>query len=234
MNHITAPVITLDGPSGTGKGTLCHKLADYLKWNILDSGCIYRVLAYALYKKNIAFNDLDSILAVANQLKLRFELCEGLETKVFLEDEDVSGFIRTEQCGQSASKIAAIPEVREALLARQRAFARPPGLVTDGRDMGTVVFKNAILKIFLYANPEERAKRRYLQLKKQGIDGSLPEVVQELIERDTRDAMRLHAPLKPAEDAVLIDTSHLTVLQTFDSVLKLINEHEYFKGKVSK
>jgi cytidylate kinase len=225
----TVPVITLDGPSGTGKGTLCHLLAKHLGWHVLDSGSIYRVLAYATRLKHIDFNDREKITALAYQLDLKFESDSDLNTLVMLDNKNVTDQIRREECGQDASKIAAIPEIREALLARQRAFAKPPGLVTDGRDMGTVVFPDAIIKIYLYASPEERAKRRYFQLKEKGIDVSLAQVVDELAQRDARDTARLHAPLKPAENAVFIDTTGLTIVQAFNNVLKLIAEHPFFR-----
>ncbi|KTD34234.1 cytidylate kinase [Legionella moravica] len=218
------PVITLDGPSGTGKGTICHLLAKHLNWNMLDSGAIYRVLAYAARQKGLDFNDINPLIDLAVTLDLRFESSELNETKVILDNKDVSQPIRSEQCGQDASKIAVIPEVRQALLERQRDFAQLPGLVTDGRDMGTVVFPDAILKIFLYANEEERANRRYLQLKDKGINVSLAQVVEELVKRDTRDTARTHAPLKPAEDAVQIDTTGLSIVQVFNNVLKLLDE----------
>ncbi|KTD50773.1 (d)CMP kinase [Legionella quateirensis] len=218
------PVITLDGPSGTGKGTICHLLAKHLHWNMLDSGAIYRVLAYAARKKGVNFNDTNHLIDLAVTLDLRFESSEQNETQVILDNEDVSQQIRSEQCGQDASQIAVIPEVRQALLERQRDFAQYPGLVTDGRDMGTVVFPNAVLKIFLYANEEERANRRYLQLKEKGINVSLAQVVEELVKRDTRDTARTHAPLKPAEDAVQIDTTGLSIVQVFNNVLKLLDE----------
>ena len=219
MNHkINAPVITLDGPSGTGKGTLCHMLAEQLGWHFLDSGAIYRVLAFAARKQGIDFSDVEPLAALAHALNLRF-VVGGV---VLLDEEDISDAIRTEQCGQNASKIATIPEVRAALLARQRAFAMLPGLVTEGRDMGTVVFPDAILKIFLYASAEERARRRYLQLKDSGIDARLSQVVEELAKRDARDTAREHAPLKPAQDAVQIDTTGLTIVQVFNKVLQLV------------
>lgn len=215
------PVITLDGPSGTGKGTICHMLAEYLKWNMLDSGAIYRVMALAVRKKNLELTDTPALIDLAKKLDLKFESNSDHETVVILDAENVSQLIRSEQCGQDASKVAAIPEVRAALLARQRAFAISPGLVTDGRDMGTVVFPDAILKIYLYAKEQERSKRRYLQLKNKGINVSLAQVVEELVERDTRDTARTHAPLKPAEDAVLLDTTGLTIVQVFNNVLNL-------------
>lgn len=228
MNHnIKIPVITLDGPSGTGKGTLCHMLAEHLGWHFLDSGAIYRVLAYAARKKGVDFGDVKNLVALAHTLNLRFVL-GGL---VLLDEEDISDAIRTERCGQEASQIAVIPEVRDALLARQRAFATLPGLVTDGRDMGTVVFPDAILKIYLYASAEERAKRRYLQLKDSGNGASLAEVVDELAKRDTRDTERTHAPLKPALDSVQIDTTGLTIVQVFESVLYFVRLHVSIPSK---
>lgn len=218
------PVITLDGPSGTGKGTICHLLAKHLGWNMLDSGAIYRVLAYAARKKQLDFNDISQLTDLALSLDLRFESSEHNETSVIVDNEDVTQLIRSEQCGQDASQIAVIPEVRQALLTRQQNFAQPPGLVTDGRDMGTVVFPGAALKIFLYANEQERANRRYLQLKEKGINVSLAQVVEELIKRDTRDTARTHAPLKAAEDAVQIDTTGLSIVQVFDNVLELLDK----------
>lgn len=224
MLNDTVPIITLDGPSGTGKGTICHMLAKHLHWNMLDSGAIYRVLAFAASKKGIGADEVDILTDLANRLDLRFESSDDNEPIVILDNEDISHQIRSEQCGQNASKIASLPNVRAALLERQRSFAQFPGLVTDGRDMGTVVFPNALLKLYLYASEEERAKRRYLQLKEKGINVSLAQVVEELVTRDTRDTARTHAPLKPAKNAVLIDTTGLTIVQVFNSVLKLADE----------
>lgn len=224
MTKQTVPVITLDGPSGTGKGTLCHLLAHHLKWNLLDSGAIYRVLAYAARKNNIPFTAIDTLTELAKSLDLRFETKDANQSYVLLDNQDIFQEIRTEQCGQDASQIAVIPQIREALLERQRNFAQPPGLVTDGRDMGTVVFPNALLKVFLYANPEERANRRYLQLKAKENNVSLAQVVDELVKRDTRDTARTHAPLKPAEDAIQVDTTGLTIVQVFNNVLELVHE----------
>lgn len=223
------PIITIDGPSGTGKGTICHLLAKHLQWNVLDSGSIYRVLAYAARKEGISVSDKNGLIDLALSLDLRFESHNENENKVLLENQDVYLEIRKEQCGQDASELAILPEVRAALLQRQRDFATLPGLVTDGRDMGTIVFPNADLKIFLYANEKERANRRYLQLKKQGINVSLAQVVDELIKRDTRDAARTCAPLKPAEDAIQIDTSGLSVQEVYHSILKLLDER-WIKG----
>jgi len=217
-NKISIPVITLDGPSGTGKGTLCHMLAEHLGWHFLDSGAIYRVLAHAARKQGVDFGDVDKLVALAHSLNLRF-VVGGL---VLLDEDDISDVIRTERCGQEASQIATIPEIRAALLARQRAFATMPGLVTDGRDMGTVVFPDAILKVYLYASAEERARRRYLQLKDSVEDVSLAKVVDELAKRDERDTARAHSPLKPAQDAVQIDTTGLTIVQVLSKVLQLV------------
>ena len=222
------PVITIDGPSGTGKGTICHMLAEHLGWHFLDSGALYRVLAFAAVKRAIHLDDVQRLVALAYVLNLRFSVDAAKHSVVLLDGKDITNDIRTEQCGQNASKIAVIPEIREALLARQRAFARMPGLVTDGRDMGTVVFPDALLKVYLYASTEERAARRYLQLKESGNDASLAQVVDELVKRDARDMERSHSPLKPAEDAVLIDTTGLTIVQVFNNVLQLTNERLLF------
>ena len=218
-------VITIDGPSGTGKGTLCHLLANHLNWHLLDSGCLYRVLAYAARKKAIDFTQVSALVELIHTMKIHFETDPHDKNRILLEGKNVFTELRTEQCGQDASIIGALPEVREALLARQRAFARLPGLVTDGRDMGTVVFPDAFLKIYLDASPEERASRRYLELKEKGIDASLADIIEELTKRDARDTERLHAPLKPAHDAISIDTTGLTIVQVFNNVLNLVDEH---------
>lgn len=223
MSDISIPVVTIDGPSGTGKGTISQMVADELHWNMLDSGAIYRVLAFAAREKEIPSTDLPRLVDLAQRLDLRFQSSPGNESMVYLDNKEVTRQIRTEQCGQDASKIASIPEVRKALLERQRHFAEEPGLIADGRDMGTVVFPKADLKIFLYANDEERANRRYLQLQAKGINVSLAQVVEELRERDTRDAARSCAPLKAADDAILVDTTGLTIVQVFRYVLELIH-----------
>ena len=213
-------VITIDGPSGTGKGTLCYKLAKTLQWHALDSGAIYRVLAYAARENNIPFENIDALVAEAVGLDLCFE--HNGQLQVLYKGNNIAQAIRSEKCAQDASKIAAIPAVRQALLERQRAFASLPGLVTDGRDMGTVVFPDAVLKIYLDASVEERSKRRYLELKEKGIDVSLAGVVDELEQRDVRDSARASSPLKAASDAIHIDTTGLTIVQVFDSVLELV------------
>lgn len=216
------PVITIDGPSGTGKGTICHRLAHYLGWHYLDSGAIYRVLAWVAENQHVNFNDIDTLVLLAHKLHLSFEIDENFNSKTFLKNLDISIQIRTEECGQNASKIAAIPAVRQALLERQHAFAVMPGLVTDGRDMGTVVFPLANLKIFLYASVEERASRRFLELQKKQNAASLSQVIDQLAERDARDSARAHSPLMPAVDAIQVDTTSLSIDQVFDRVLELV------------
>lgn len=216
------PIITLDGPSGTGKGTLCHRLAKQLHWHLLDSGSLYRVLAYAAHQCHIPFDAVEALVALAQSLNLQFVLDADDSNRVQLDGVDISQSIRSEACGQQASIIAAVPEIRAALLERQRAFAKLPGLVTDGRDMGTVVFPEASLKIYLYASPEERANRRYLQLKAQGNHVRLAQVIDELVKRDARDTARSCAPLKPAVDAIQIDTTKLTIDDVLEQVMQLV------------
>lgn len=217
-----APVITIDGPSGVGKGTLAQKLCQLTGFHLLDSGAIYRALAFGVAKKGIAIEETVAIIQLAEQLPVRFE-----QGKVWYEDEDVSQAIRNETIAGIASQVAAIPEVRQALLNRQKAFAQSPGLVADGRDMGTVVFPEAPVKLFLTANPQVRAKRRIEQLAQQGETADFEQIVAEIEARDQRDQNRKTAPLKPAEDAVIIDTSNL-------SVEEVVNQaHVIVKQKIS-
>lgn len=218
MMSQTVPVITLDGPSGTGKGTLCHRLAEYLGWHVLDSGVLYRALAYLAEQRVVAFDAQDALVALAHDLPIRFQ-----GTHIYVEDASVEDELRTEACGANASKLAAVPAIRAALLERQRHFAMAPGLVTDGRDMGTVVFPQADLKIYLDASAEVRANRRYLQLNARGKSVSLAQVVDELAKRDARDRAREHAPLKAANDAVLVDTTEQDVDTVFEQLLKLVH-----------
>lgn len=214
------PVITIDGPSGTGKGTVCHLLAAHLGWHMLDSGAIYRVLAWAAHLKQIAFDDGTALAQLALNLDVEFRQDDD-NSLILLDGVDVTAQVRTPQCAGLASKISVLPSVRAALLDRQRAFAELPGLVTDGRDMGTVVFPDAKLKLFLDASIEERAQRRYFQLKKRGINASLAQVVEELTNRDYRDRNRTVAPLQAAKDAIVIDTTCKTVEQVMAKVLDL-------------
>lgn len=210
------PVVTVDGPSGVGKGTLCQHLADRLGWHFLDSGAIYRVLALAALHHQCPLEDEEALVPLAAHLDVQFEPQDG-QVKVILEGEDVTSAIRTQDVANTASKVAAFPRVREALLRRQRAFQKAPGLVADGRDMGTVVFKNAQVKLFLTASAEVRAERRFQQLLASGQDAKIERLLTEIRERDERDANRAVAPLKPAEDAVIIDTSHLSIGQVLDA-----------------
>lgn len=215
------PVITVDGPSGTGKGTICSYLADWLHWHFLDSGALYRVLALAAEKHHIANDDEVALGRLAGDLNVEFKVAEaGSLVEVVLDGQVVTDKIRTETCGNAASLIAPIASVRQALLARQRAFHQAPGLIADGRDMGTVVFPEATLKIYLTASAEERAKRRYKQLKEKGISANLRDLSAAIAERDERDSTRAISPLKPAEDAIVIDTSLLDI----DAVLANISE----------
>ncbi|WKE63974.1 (d)CMP kinase [Gallaecimonas kandeliae] len=210
------PVVTVDGPSGVGKGTLCHHLSERLGWHFLDSGAIYRVLALAALHHQCPLEDEEALVPLAAHLDVQFEPGEG-QVKVILEGEDVTSAIRTQEVANAASKVAAFPRVREALLRRQRAFQKAPGLVADGRDMGTVVFKSAPVKLFLTASAEVRAERRLQQLLASGQDAKIERLLTEIRERDERDANRAVAPLKPAEDAVIIDTSHLSIEQVLEA-----------------
>lgn len=213
-----APVITVDGPSGAGKGTLCMLLAEKLGWNLLDSGAIYRVLALAAIHHDVDLESEDALVPLAANLDVQF-VAEGELVKVILEGEDVSNTLRTEKVGNTASKVAALPRVREALLRRQRAFSEAPGLVADGRDMGTVVFPSAEVKIFLDASAEERANRRMNQLQKKGLDVNFDSLLSEIQERDYRDRNRVVAPLRPAEDALTIDSTELTIEEVLAQVV---------------
>ncbi|QUJ66345.1 (d)CMP kinase [Photobacterium sp. GJ3] len=218
-----APVITVDGPSGAGKGTLCMLLAEKLGWNLLDSGAIYRVLALAAIHHGVEQDSEEALVPLAAHLDVQF-LAEGDLVKVILEGEDVSSTLRTEEVGNAASKIAALPRVREALLRRQRAFNGEPGLVADGRDMGTVVFPNAEVKIFLDASAEERAKRRMNQLQQKGLSVNFDSLLSEIQERDERDRNRAVAPLRPAADALVLDSTHLSIEQVTEQALTHIEE----------
>ena len=217
------PVLTIDGPSGVGKGTVANIVASTLSWNLLDSGAIYRAFALAASKRNITINDTEALLSLASNLNLKFESDpENNKLSVYLDHIEVSSKLRTEKTAELASKFAMIGSLRESLLARQQRFKELPGLVADGRDMGTVVFKDAPFKVFLTANVEERAKRRLKQLQDKGIAGNILQTLDEVKKRDERDASRKHSPLKPAKDALIIDTSNLTINEVVTKVMTLV------------
>ena len=219
-----SPVITIDGPSGTGKGTIGQLVAQELGWHLLDSGALYRVLALAAEQHHVPLDNEDSLTVLARHLDVQFKATQiGMKSRIILEGEDVTDTICTEKYGNAASTVGAYALVREALLARQRAFREAPGLVTDGRDMGTVVFPDAKVKIYLDASKAERADRRYNQLKEKGISVNLAAVQQEIAERDRRDKQRAVAPLKPAKDAVIVDTTGLSIEQVLKRILHEVN-----------
>lgn len=215
-------IITVDGPSGAGKGTLCYALAEKLGFALLDSGAIYRVNALAALKSAVSLEDELALAEVARQLDIRFVPKNG-EVEIFLNGENVSGQIRTQEVADAASKTAVFPQVRAALLQVQQDFAKTEkGLIADGRDMGTVVFPNADVKLFLDASAEERAKRRFKQLQNKGINGNFAQILAEIQERDFRDRNRAVAPLKPADDALLLDSTELSIEEVIAQALQFI------------
>jgi cytidylate kinase len=216
------PVITIDGPSGTGKGTIARKVSDILSWHLLDSGALYRIVAVGCKQNNILSNNINMLCDFAATMDVAFS--GEFDGSVTLDGAEISAQVRLEETAEAASKVAAIPELREVLLQRQHDFRRPPGLVADGRDMGTVVFPDAGLKIYLTASPEERAQRRYKQLINKGVSVNLRALLQDIASRDERDANRAVSPLRPAQDAVVIDTTTLTNEQVLDKVLGLVRE----------
>ncbi len=215
------PVVTIDGPSGSGKGTISRAVAQLAGWHLLDSGALYRLVAYAGIQGGLDAADNASHARLAARMQVAFGVGPDGSERVMLAGEDVTQAIRTETAGQGASRVAAWPTVRTALLERQRAFARAPGLVADGRDMGTVVFPAARLKIYLTASAEERALRRYKQLKGKGSSVSLSALSREITERDARDSTRAVAPLIPAPDAEVIDSTGLSIEEVVGRVLAL-------------
>ena len=217
------PVLTLDGPSGVGKGTVASIIAQKLNWHLLDSGAIYRGMAIAVRNHNIKINDIDGLLKLASELDLKFELATNQQSlNVYLNNVEVSTELRTEKTAELASKLAMIQVLRKSLLIKQQQFKRHPGLVADGRDMGTVVFPDAAFKVFLTAEVKERAKRRLKQLQESGIAGNISHTLAEVQKRDERDVNRQHSPLKPAKDALVIDTTNLSINEVISKVMTLI------------
>jgi len=210
------PVITIDGPSGTGKGTISQLVADHLGWHLLDSGALYRVVAIGIQHKGILSNKINEVCDFALAMTVTFS--SEFKGSVTLDGEEISAQVRLEQTAEAASQVAAIPELRQVLLQRQIDFRQPPGLVADGRDMGTVVFPTAGLKIYLTASPEERAHRRYNQLINKGVSVNLRALLQDIASRDERDANRAVSPLRPAQDALVIDTTSLSIDEVFEKV----------------
>lgn len=215
----TPVVITIDGPSGSGKGTVAGLLSSHLQWHLLDSGALYRVLALAADKHNVPLDNEAALEVLAVGLDVTFTVDGDSHQRIILENQDVTDAIRNETVGAHASQIAALPAVRAGLLRRQQEFRQAPGLVADGRDMGTVVFADAPLKIYLTASAEERARRRYLQLKDKGETVTLTSLLEEIRARDERDTNRSIAPLKPAEDAIILDSTTMTIEQVLERIL---------------
>ncbi len=224
------PIVTIDGPAGSGKGTIAQAVAEKLGWHMLDSGALYRLVALAAMRKGLDLDanekdtDENKLSSIARNLDVLFTPCNDGVVEVCLEGDDVSKAIRTEECASAASRVAADEDVRHALLQRQRDFQEAPGLVADGRDMGTVVFPDAGVKIYLTASPEIRALRRQNQLKQQGIDANLRGLIRDIEARDKRDSTRKVAPLIPAEDAIIIDTGKLSIEEVVSMVLERIAE----------
>jgi cytidylate kinase len=221
LQTTATPVVTVDGPSGSGKGTVCRRLASRLSWHLLDSGALYRLVAISGQLAGLAPEDVEGHVALARSMDVVFGARADGEERIELAGREVTGLVRAEETGQGASRVAAWPEVRAALTDRQRAFARPPGLIADGRDMGTVIFVDAPLKIFLTASAEERAQRRYKQLKDKDSGVSLAALSREIAARDLRDSTRSVAPLRPASDAFVIDSTGVPVDEIVERVIEL-------------
>lgn len=223
MNTSPPVVITIDGPSGSGKGTLSQMLARHLGYHLLDSGALYRLVALAAIKEGVNLLDEGRVSLVATRLNVVFNLDNDSSAQILLDGAEVTQLIRQESVGMGASQVAAYPEVRAALLERQRKFALPPGLVADGRDMGTTVFPDAQIKLFLTASAEARAERRYKQLSAKGATVDMSELVRDIKERDERDSNRTVSPLRPAEDAIIIDSTAMTIEEVFARMLAAIH-----------
>ena len=223
MSHAPAPVLTIDGPSGSGKGTISALVAEHLGWRLLDSGALYRAVGYAAGMAGLDLSDMEAVTRCARSTKIQFRAAsDGSATRVIVNGHDATDELRTETAGAAASAIASMPPVREALVALQLGFRKAPGLVADGRDMGTVIFPDAATKVFLTASAEERAERRYKQLKEKGVSVNLGDLLREILARDARDASRAVAPLRPADDAVCIDTTGTGIEAVVERVLSLV------------
>lgn len=219
MEMNNTPVIAIDGPSASGKGTVAQRVAERLRFHYLDSGALYRLVAYTAIQSEVDLTDETELSCIARDLDVVFT-----GAKILLKGEDVADAIRAEVCSNGASKVAAYPQVRASLLDRQRAFRQMPGLVADGRDMGSVVFPDAALKIFLTADAETRAQRRYKQLMEKGIDANISTLLQDIRDRDARDINRSVAPLQQGADAILLDTTSLNIAQAVDEVMRRYDE----------
>jgi cytidylate kinase len=218
-------VVTVDGPSGSGKGTLCQLLADHLGWALLDSGALYRIVGLAAHQRGVSFEDEVALAELAANLNVRFEAGQaGEPSRVILDEVDISADVRSEVTGGYASKVAVYNAVRDALKQLQRSFAKAPGLVADGRDMGTQIFPDAPVKIFLTASAEERANRRFQQLKAKGESVNLAALLEDIKARDDRDMNRAVAPLKPADDAVVLDSTEMSIESVFEQVVSLVEK----------
>lgn len=224
MPRSPAPVVSIDGPSGSGKGTIAHRLAALLGFHVLDSGSLYRLLALAAQHHGVGLDNEPALEVLAGHLDVQFQQSPAGQAVIILEGEDVTTEIRSEEMGKAASMVAALPAVRSALLQRQQAFREAPGLVADGRDMGTVVFPDSCLKLFLTATAEARAERRYRQLLEKGFSASLPALVEDIRARDDRDINRPVAPLKPADDAIVLDSTRLGIDEVMARVLREVEQ----------